>query len=112
MFRTSVVHPQERLQAVCCEFGMWYFAYYSIRPDVMRLYNRHLQITYRSCPNQDAVLQIAVNWMDKNKGLLIVVAKNFILNIDKNAAYIWINFKLYKLLVMITVCCFMHSVTF
>ena len=23
MFRTSVVHPQERLQAVCCGFGMW-----------------------------------------------------------------------------------------
>ena len=22
-FRTSMVHPQERLQAVCCEFGMW-----------------------------------------------------------------------------------------
>ena len=37
MFRTPMVHPQERLQAVCCEFGMWYFAYYSIRPGVMRL---------------------------------------------------------------------------
>ena len=37
MFRTSLVHSQERLQAVCCEFGMWYFAYYSIRTDVMRL---------------------------------------------------------------------------
>ena len=37
MFRTSMVHPQERfVQAVCCEFGMWYFAYYSIRTDVMR----------------------------------------------------------------------------
>jgi hypothetical protein len=23
LFRTSVVHPQERLQAVCCKFGMW-----------------------------------------------------------------------------------------
>ena len=23
MFRTSVVHPQGRLQAVCCKFGMW-----------------------------------------------------------------------------------------
>ena len=23
MFRTSMFHPQERLQAVCCEFGMW-----------------------------------------------------------------------------------------
>ena len=23
MFWTSVVHPQYRLQAVCCEFGMW-----------------------------------------------------------------------------------------
>ena len=23
MFQTSVVHPQERLQAVCCKFGMW-----------------------------------------------------------------------------------------
>ena len=23
MFRTSMVHPQERLQAVCCEFDMW-----------------------------------------------------------------------------------------
>ena len=31
-----MVHPQERLQAVCCRSGMWYFAYYSIRPDVMR----------------------------------------------------------------------------
>ena len=37
MFRTSMVHQQERLQAVCCEFGMWCFAYYLIRPDVMRL---------------------------------------------------------------------------
>ena len=37
MFRTSMVHPQERLEVVCCKFGMWYFAYYSIRPDVMRL---------------------------------------------------------------------------
>ena len=37
MFRTSMVHPQERFQAVCCRPGMWYFAYYSIRPDVMRL---------------------------------------------------------------------------
>ena len=37
MFRTSVVHPHQRLQAVCCEIGMWWFAYYSIRPDVMRL---------------------------------------------------------------------------
>ena len=37
MLRTSVVHPQERLQAVGCEFGMWRFAYYSIRPDVTRL---------------------------------------------------------------------------
>ena len=32
MFRTSMVHPQERFQAVCCKFGMWCFAYYSIRP--------------------------------------------------------------------------------
>ena len=23
MFRTSMVHPQKRLQAVCCKFGMW-----------------------------------------------------------------------------------------
>ena len=23
MFRTSMAHHQERLQAVCCEFGMW-----------------------------------------------------------------------------------------
>ena len=23
MIRTSMVHPQERLQAVCCRFGMW-----------------------------------------------------------------------------------------
>ena len=23
MFRTSMVHAQERLQAVCCKFGMW-----------------------------------------------------------------------------------------
>ena len=29
MFRTSMVHPQERLQAVCCEFGMWWFASYN-----------------------------------------------------------------------------------
>ena len=35
MFRTSIVHPQERLQAVCCKFGMWYFAYCSILPDVI-----------------------------------------------------------------------------
>ena len=27
MFRTSMAHPQERLQAVCCKFGMWQFAY-------------------------------------------------------------------------------------
>jgi hypothetical protein len=40
MFRASMVHPQERLQALCCEFGMWFFAYYSRRSDVMRLYNR------------------------------------------------------------------------
>ena len=37
MFRTSVFHPQKCLQAVCCKFGMLYFAYYSIRPDVVRL---------------------------------------------------------------------------
>ena len=36
MFRISVVHLQERLQAVCCKFGMWCFAYCSIRPVVMR----------------------------------------------------------------------------
>ena len=24
MFRTSKVHPQERLQAVCCRFGMFW----------------------------------------------------------------------------------------
>ena len=24
MFRTSIVHPQERFQAVCCKFGMWH----------------------------------------------------------------------------------------
>ena len=41
MFRTSIIHLQERFQAVCCKFGMWYFAYYSIRPDVMRLYEEH-----------------------------------------------------------------------
>ena len=23
MFRTSMFHPQDRLQAVCCKFGMW-----------------------------------------------------------------------------------------
>ena len=23
MFQTSMVHPQERLQAVCYKFGMW-----------------------------------------------------------------------------------------
>ena len=23
MFRTSLVHPQERLKVVCCRFGMW-----------------------------------------------------------------------------------------
>ena len=23
MFRTSLIQLQERLQAVCCEFGMW-----------------------------------------------------------------------------------------
>ena len=23
MFRTSMGHPQERLQFECCEFGMW-----------------------------------------------------------------------------------------
>ena len=23
MFRTSIVHPQESLQAVCCTFGIW-----------------------------------------------------------------------------------------
>ena len=23
MFRTSMFNPQERLQAVCCKFGMW-----------------------------------------------------------------------------------------
>ena len=44
MFRTSIVHPQERFQAVCYKFGMWYFAYYSIRPDVMQ---PHIIWTYR-----------------------------------------------------------------
>ena len=38
MFRTSMVHPQECLQAVCCEFGTWRFEYHSIRPDVMRMF--------------------------------------------------------------------------
>ena len=37
MFRTSMVHPQEHLKAVCCKFGMWCFAYYSLRPCVMQL---------------------------------------------------------------------------
>ena len=35
MFRTSMVHPQERFQAVCCKFGMLCVAYYSIRSDVL-----------------------------------------------------------------------------
>ena len=35
MFWTSIVHLQKRFQTVCCKFGMWYFAYYSIRPDVI-----------------------------------------------------------------------------
>jgi hypothetical protein len=38
MFRTSMFHPHERLQAVRCKIGMWYFAHYSIGPDVMQLY--------------------------------------------------------------------------
>ena len=37
MFRTSMVHPQKRLQAVCYKFGMWQSAYYSARQDVMPL---------------------------------------------------------------------------
>jgi len=47
------------------------------------------------------MLQITVTWMDKNRGLLIIVAHSFILNIDKNAMYILLNFKLYKLFVSI-----------
>ena len=35
MFRTSIIHPQERFQAVCYKFDMRYFAYYSIGPEVI-----------------------------------------------------------------------------
>ena len=45
MFRTSIVHPQERFQAVCCKFGTWQSAYYLTRPDV----NAVARKTYEIC---------------------------------------------------------------